>query len=291
MRREILGYCRICGNHTKLTREHFPPKAAFNGKQFITTSVNLYKTKQGIMWQKKLRDGGNAKYRTCADCNIKTGSWYGTAYKEFAEACEPFARPRFARQIGHIDTIPFYPLRVVKQAICSILASAQTEHDFGKLSTVASSQRAILGPPPTKILTDLSAATRVLPALREFVSNKHATGLPKGVKLFLYLVAGLKGKSSGCGVMEDERDSTFAVTAEFAWFPLGWILLCDGVLNEPIREVTEWAKYDYNRQWPLNELSISCQWGEAGMLDFRSPQEIEEGRIKNEEFLKSIGRL
>lgn len=290
MGRNVVGTCRICGEMKKLSREHFPPKGAFNSRQFKIISVNEYKTRKGIIWKEKWYDGGNAKYRTCVECNTKTGSWYGRYYIEFAQACEPFARPRNAGIIGHVDTIPFYPLRVVKQAVCSILASSQTEQDFGKLSTTTSPLRAYWGPPPSSILTDLSAAAKVLPALREFVLNREATGLPDGVKMYLYLVAGLKGRSSGFNVMVNERENTFAVTSEFAWFPLGWILLCDGVLNEPIREVTEWAKFDYNFQWPLPELGVSCQWIEGSILDFRNPEEIEKGRIKNEEFLKSIGR-
>lgn len=291
MGRKIEGICRICGKHKKLSREHFPPRSAFNNGEFKTTSVNQYKTRKAIVWQEKWYSGGNAKYRTCEECNKKAGSWYGKAYKDFAEACEPFARPRNAGVIGHIDTIPFYPLRVMKQAICSILASSQSEHDFGNLSTATSPQRAHLGPPPSSILTDLSAVARILPALREFVLNKEATGLPDGVSLYLYLVAGLKGRSSGFNVMVNERENTFAVTSEFAWFPLGWVLLCDGVLNEPLREVTSWARYDYNQQWAIHELSVSCQWTEGSPLDFSSPERLENLRLQNEHFLRSIGRL
>ncbi len=285
------GICRLCGETKKLTREHFPPKGAFNNSQFKSTSVNQYKTKKGIVWHDKWYYGGNAKYRTCIDCNNNTGSWYAKDYIDFAQACEPFARPRNAGVIGYIDTIPFYPLRVVKQAICSILAASQTEHDFGNLSTATSPRRAYMGPPPDWILTDLSAAARVLPSLRKFVLNKEATGLPDGVRLYLYLVAGLKGRSSGFNVMANEREKTFAVNSELAWFPLGWVLLCDGVLNEPIRDVTKWARFDYNFQWKLPELAVSCQWTEGGIIDFRSPEEIEKGRIKSHEFLKSIGRI
>lgn len=290
MSREILGYCRICGEYKKLSREHFPPKSAFNNGQFKTKSVNLYKTHQAIVWQEKWRDGGNARYRTCKDCNRKTGSWYGEAYRDFARACEPFARPKNARLIGFIDTIPFYPLRVVKQAVCSILAASQTEHDFGDLSAATSPRRALMGPPPDRILTDLSSVERVLPALREFVLKKESTEFPDSVKLYVYLVAGLNGRSSGFNVMVNEREKTFAVNSELAWFPLGWILLFDGVINEPIREVTSWTRSGYNEQWSLNELSISCQWTVGNPLDFSSPEQLERFRAKNEDFLRSIGR-
>ena len=289
MRYEPFGVCRICGQYRKLSREHFPPKGAYNQGEFKLKRINEYKTTQSLIWHEKWRSGGNAKYRTCVKCNNDTGVWYARYYIDFARACEPYARPRFAGAIGHIPMTPFYPLRVVKQAVCSILVSSQLETELGKLSTVCAPSRALLGPPPNALI-DLSAVSPVLPALRDFVLDPHARGLPQGVKLYLYLVASLVGRSSGFGVIGREDTGTFAVFSELAWFPLGWVLLVDGIVDEPIRDVTWWAQYDFDYQSTLHELAISCQWAVGSPLEFRSPDEIEETRIKNVEFLRSVGR-
>lgn len=298
MSKPTFGLCRICGKYGKLSREHLPPKGAFNKGEFKIKSINEYRTARnrvrnarGLVWNEKWRGGGNAKYVTCVKCNNTTGAWYAQDYIDFATACEPFARPRFAGIIGHIPTIPFYPLRVVKQAICSILAASQTEHDGERTDIVAAPSRALLGHRPPDYLKDLSPAFRVLPQLRQFVLDRDAKGLPEGVRLYLYLVASLHGRSSGFGSIAREDTGTYAVFSELAWFPLGWVLLCEGTVEEPIRDVTWWTQYDYDQQWTIDELSVSCQWAVGGPLEFRSPQEIEETAAENQLFLKRMGLM
>lgn len=274
------GICAICGKYKKLSREHFPPEGAFNEGEFKIKSINQYETRGSLVWHEKWRSGGNARYVTCEKCNNDTGGWYARAYNDFAHACQPYARPKNAGFIGYIDTIPFYPLRVVKQAICSILASSDPD-ETRELSAVCSPARSHLGPPPA-YLKDTSAVYKVLPALRGFVLDREAKGLPEGVRLYLYIVAGLAGRSTGFTVMANESEGEYAVFAELAWPPLGWVLLFDGEVAEPIREVTRWAECNYAEQWPLKEISVSCQWAEGDPLDFRSPDAIAKTRERNQ---------
>ena len=97
------------------------------------------------------------------------------------------------------------------------------------------------------------------------------------------------GRSTGFCSYANETTSARAVFSEFAWRPLGWVLLFDGEVDGSIREVTRWADWDYNAQWTSDILVISSQWAEGSPLDFRSPEQVAATRAANEQFLSGLG--
>ena len=40
-RKTILGVCRLCGEYTKLSFEHVPPKAAFNDRPVVNANIKM----------------------------------------------------------------------------------------------------------------------------------------------------------------------------------------------------------------------------------------------------------
>ena len=188
MGKKIVGICVICGKEGKLSREHFPPKGAFNYDSFKVQSINEHKTKGQAVWKEKWKHGGNARYATCEQCNNNTGAWYAESYNDFVRKIEPYGRPRNVG-IGELDIVDFYPLRVVKQVLCSFLAAANPDEDRELTPMCAPSIRDIA--PPAELFMDTSAAHKMLPEIRRLILDREATGLPEGFRLYMYLVANL----------------------------------------------------------------------------------------------------
>src|ERR1044072_8831981 len=91
------GICVICQNYGKLSREHFPPKKAFNNESYKVQGVNLHKLNKGtVSWYEKWKHGGNARFVTCEKCNNLAGAWYAPSYIDFVTKIEPYSRPRNA---------------------------------------------------------------------------------------------------------------------------------------------------------------------------------------------------
>ena len=149
----IQGHCVICGRFGKLSREHCAPKGAFNSGQFKSISINRHKTRGRIVTAEKWRDGGNTRFTTCQKCNNTTGGWYAKDYIDFAQACASPSISEPAGKICRIPTIPFYPLRVVKQVVCSLLALAHAPEDTDPtdLTPVCAPRRKRIGGPATRL--------------------------------------------------------------------------------------------------------------------------------------------
>ena len=118
-RKKVLGNCRICGIHAKLTFEHVPPRAAFNdcpavGKHILELinkdPDNYFNGKQHTSQR------GAGAYTLCQKCNNDTGAWYGTAFANFAHQSLDILKDTKGQPSLYY---PFriYPLRVIKQII------------------------------------------------------------------------------------------------------------------------------------------------------------------------------
>jgi hypothetical protein len=71
-----------------LTFEHVPPRAAFNNEQTRVYGLEdwLKRDDRGEMGGGRLERRGAGDYTLCADCNNKTGSWYGTELRRAAKS-------------------------------------------------------------------------------------------------------------------------------------------------------------------------------------------------------------
>lgn len=84
MKKKQYGKCKLCGNFTKLTFEHVPPKSAFNdtpvkivsGEDAISTLGD-----DRLPWDfsdlhGRTQQRGKGGYYLCKSCNSITGAWY-----------------------------------------------------------------------------------------------------------------------------------------------------------------------------------------------------------------------
>lgn len=276
MGKKVEGGCKICGTYGKLTREHFPPKGAFNRDSFKVQGINEHKrVDDTLVWYETLRHGGNARYATCERCNNLTGDWYARDYIRFVNKIQPYARPKNVGY-GEIDVEDFYPLRVVKQVLCSFLALINPDENAELHTACAPSAKRDGDLPPRGLFANVSVAYKVLPELRTFVLDRNATGFPGGVRLYMYLVAQPAGRSSSIGVMGSNSTGKVAILSELAWWPVGWVLSFSGEPpDHPLLDITEWANLGYDTIVSAT-LRLSCHWIQGKFpLDFRDPETVE----------------
>ena len=80
--------CNICGEQREATKEHVPPKSAFNNRMVVRTTADEYWNRgqsQGMKIRGKKYHGGFGVYTICERCNTPPGGWYGA---EFIEWCK-----------------------------------------------------------------------------------------------------------------------------------------------------------------------------------------------------------
>lgn len=82
-----MGICHLCGKYTKLTKEHVPPKSAFNkGKVLNVTGNELINAMQNKNFKGKFTQNGTSVYSLCQSCNNNAGAWYVNDYTDFCKS-------------------------------------------------------------------------------------------------------------------------------------------------------------------------------------------------------------
>jgi hypothetical protein len=91
-----------------------------------------------------------------------------------------------------------------------------------------------------------------------------------------HLVGECSGRSSSIGFVGSLSTGSVAVVSEFAWWPLGWVLLFEGQLPEELLDVTGWANFTYDTRISAT-ITLHCHWLQGKFpLDFRHPQKLEK---------------
>lgn len=81
------GRCRICQKFGKLTKEHVPPKQAFNNSSYLKHYVKDTENASRVRWEaREERTSGVYVFTLCEKCNNQTGRSYGSDYIKFVEA-------------------------------------------------------------------------------------------------------------------------------------------------------------------------------------------------------------
>jgi hypothetical protein len=188
---------------------------------------------------------GNVFGNLCIQCDNNFGSWYNDAYVGFTEyLAERNLRPGATLPVPSVA----YPLRIFKTAIQCFASSLGSLFVDGQ------------------------------PWIRPFLLTKESQALPPTPRLFAFAVArqGV-GRGTGPVGIQDERIGRFTVLAEFAFWPLGFILCyrdLDLEKNLPLASISHWASYGYHEKvgiglaLPVNDISMPYP------LDYRSPQQV-----------------
>lgn len=242
-----IGECHICGIKAKLTKEHIPPKGAFNKNDFYISKSNPLMDKRNETDFKKLvefdfnnsikKQGGISYYTLCKKCNNDTGSWYANDYIHWIRGVKSLT--------PEDKIITFFPLRVIKQVISM----------FFSLNHIK--------------LRDTH------PKLINFILSKEQKKLPKGIRIYAYnyLVGGLRYLSNNILYSK----GTIYNLSEILFPPVGFVMSIDGGKpDDRLTEITWFASYDYdekiNHVHSLNYLPTYLQV----ICDYRSKEQIEE---------------
>jgi hypothetical protein len=261
--------CRICRQNTpELTFEHVPPRAAFNSEQTRVYGLEdwLRHDDDGEMTGGRLERRGAGDYTLCADCNNKTGSWYGTELRRAAKSAVRILRqlpldeldaklePTWASVAFRQGATRPHPLRLIKQIAAMLLATS----------------------PP-----DLSAAH---PELAEFVLTREATGLPERFQFYLALYAGPLARSTGIAQRVEIATGRTDTLVEVAFPPYAYVMTIDSPDHEALEtsNITSAVDVGYNQTADL-EMDLLVGFGHTPYpADYRTRAMVEHERRLSE---------
>ncbi len=238
------GKCCICGRIGPLSREHVPPRRAFNEDTVLLQALELHSGE--LTWQGKQRQGGSAERVSCRKCNNDTGSWYARPYIEFIKQLVDLAHEGNAQKDLPITVRDVFPLRIIKQVLAMFCCTCGT--DFSDKQQI----------------------------LRELILNREKTGSIDPLHIYLYLKCQRSGRyTTGITSPINFKTSYSQIVAEVSWWPVGWILLFDDQSVDAFN-VTHWLhEYDYDKSDSI-PLTLPCHYSQNfSPLDFRSPEETK----------------
>ncbi|MEW6042378.1 MAG: hypothetical protein AB1633_12740 [Elusimicrobiota bacterium] len=246
------GTCSIClRENVEMTREHVPPKKAFNQNDVFFYSVDPSSASE-VIWNKKSQQGGAWNYNLCESCNTKTGSWYGGAYVEFAKQCAEylFITPMLKRVSCNFRQI--YPLRIIKQML-AIICSTSGE-----------------------------GVVRANPWIGNFILNPNERNMPdKEIRVMAYLSAyrGV-GRTTGIARILNTHTGAIRVISEFNWWPLGFALVFDRQRYPLYTDISLWASYCYDVRKDIGRDLMVLPISTAYPHDHRTREQLERDRAK-----------
>jgi hypothetical protein len=284
LRKKRYGRCRICQKFGRLTKEHVPPKSAFNDRSYLEYYVNKANEAERVKWETRDVDSnGIYLFTLCEKCNNHTGRLYGTDYGKFVQAFTSVATPEHAGSIVEANVKCFFPQRVIKQAISMILSTSEATSFSGyeRFASPFLATDVVIPSAFTVHPADVLRLKGVYDELRRFVLDKEAVGLPIGVHLGAYAVAN-EGAAlrTGIGIQARLSSNTVHWVVVVGLWPIHWVLLLQGdPLGEEVADFTEWASLGFKAK-KNQAVQIPCQWS-AGKypLDFRSPEQIKRDRF------------
>jgi hypothetical protein len=254
------GKCALCGKEMELTFEHIPPRCALNylpskpitGKEAFSFLINSKNGAKGLQYENQ--QSGMGAYTLCANCNSKTGSWYGDEYIEFANGIhfvmmQEKPTPNTVLEIG---TPELHLLRFFKQVIsmfCSVNSGMNIQD------------------------------------LRDFVLDRERNSFNKNkYQLFMYLLCDGIRKSSRIAIKGISNPNThhfeYVTLSEIATYPLGFILYIDMPVGYKAKSVniTDLCDIPYNEKCKCHMTIPVYECHTLFPEDFRSKQDIERCR-------------
>lgn len=244
------GHCVICGKYKKLTKEHVPPKKAFNNHRY---SINLIKDSSPFSEpiRKKYQQGGISFFTLCEKCNNNTGSWYADAYVDWCLfGMDILRRSKGKPSLHYFNKI--YPLRIIKQII--VMMFSLNENEFREIN----------------------------PYLERFVLNKELNHLPDEYDVYVYY--NLEGHPRYHGYTALSQNGKMSVFCEFTYPPYGFVLTLQNMPppNNRMTKITYFSDFQYDTEWDI-DLCINPLATWLGYIpgDYRSKEEIQKALIKD----------
>ena len=249
----VRGVCRLCGETAVLTKEHIPPAGAYKGRPYrvnVLTGDAVLEGGKGRMYQR-----GFYAQVLCERCNNITGGWYGDEFARWSQWGFSLLESIRDKSPSIIPAHEGYPLRIAKQIVCTMIASANdgfADHQ---------------------------------PALREFVLNREAVLHDGSIRLATYLCPTSTGRSTGVAssINLNKPGVEPHTLVEFALPPFGYVLTLAGEpLDDRPVDISWFAACapDDRRAIELAHLP-ALPTHEAFPGDYRTKDEIRRDAIVN----------
>jgi len=215
-----IGVCHLCGKFGNLSFEHVPPEAAFNDHRVLRVSFEqVLNNRHPDEFRGLYQQRGAGDLTLCKKCNSDTGSWYGTAYADWAAQAMRIVlgtrgRPTLEYPFG------LFPLRVLKQIVCMFFS--------------------VNGPLFRMRQTDIV----------KFVLDKQSKNFPDHVRVYaFYTLSNRSRAASVSSVLKGlgSSHSSVHVFSEVTFPPFGFVMTFD---NSPppqsgFCEISSFSKFDY----------------------------------------------
>jgi len=271
MTKKITGKCRICGETKKLTKEHVPPKSAFNkGKGSyhpLFDESNMCMSLEEVQKTKgQFYQGGFGAYTLCAKCNNFTGAKYAPEYQRMAiGGIVTLLKNNFkSNDIFHVKIKKCYPLRFFKQIIsmfCSINDGIATTNN-----------------------------------LTGFLLNEKCNYFDENrIGIFMYVLKSQIARAlpimiKGTATLDSNFTNpfeNFIVLSEFGHYPFGFVLVFKEKHNKPEdflelgADITWFAKCNYDTTCELEIITKVREYHLQYPADYRSKTAVEESARRN----------
>ncbi len=227
-RRQADGICRVCGDFGKLTFEHIPPKCAFNRDPLKAYKLDqFWALEAGERARYRSDQRGAGEYALCDECNNERGGlWYAPEFCIWAQVVAGIITGHFPEdeKVTWL-TVGFKnvrPPRFLKQVVSMLLAINKPQ--FGADN----------------------------PALRDFVLDLGARGLPEKYQVYLSLFVGEVARAVGetpyLGALGTPAAHTGVVT-ELSYPPFTYVLTVGSPpLGQEGCRITHFADFDDAKQ-------------------------------------------
>jgi hypothetical protein len=221
MSKHDYGICHICGKVGKRSFEHVPPEAAFNDHRVLRVGFQQALRQHPDNFRGRYQQKGAGAYTLCESCNSDTGSWYGTAYADWAAQAMPLL---ISARMPPTLEYPFSlsPLRVLKQVVCMFFS------------------------------VNLPLFHTRQPDLVRFVLNRELKIFPDHIRIYAFYTLSERSRTAPVtGVFKEfgTNSSSMHVFSEITFPPFGFIMTVD---NSPppesgFCEISDFSKFDYHR--------------------------------------------
>lgn len=254
-RKPIFGNCKICGEYTKLTFEHVPPRAAFNNVAVKNTPfeklINSESLEDLSRIGGKISQKGAGSHTLCEHCNNNTGSWYANSFVNWSY--EGLRLSEYTETAPHIDFhFNIVPLQVIKQIICMFFSANQNSFRTN------------------------------YPDLVRFVLSKKQKYIQKDIRVYVYFNLSDRSRTTGIAKMINFQIHESNVFSEISFPPFGYIMCFDTYPpDDRLAEITHFASYRYN-EFAAIPLKIPILPVYSYLpADFRTQEQFDKDRAKN----------
>lgn len=246
------GTCWLCGRWANLTREHIPPRSAFNDRPLLLYDVERHSNIIGRLEWAGRREKGLIAVSLCGECNTKCGGQYGSHYVEFLrKVAERVGKARNGERI--LVAGIHRPLSILK-AITQSFVSAN-------------------GP----------AFVNANSWVRKFLRSSRNRDWPRDVFLYVFGTKSSGGRKSGVAGFYEVHARRIRVVAEFTFWPLGSVLSFDELKDPRLAPIHHWSQFEYSYEGTVDLWLTINPVATAYPLDFRDKERVRREGLETEE--------